>query len=71
MSQADSRIPQLAIGQRVRIIATGQTGTVAHHLERTDGHWIVIVDIPHGQATLRRHFEESDLDLIPDSRSTQ
>ncbi len=62
MSHDDSRIPQFAIGQRVRVFATGQIGTVAHHLERPDGQWVLIVDIPHGQATLRRHFNEDEVE---------
>lgn len=62
MSHADSRIPQFAIGQRVRVFSTGQVGTVAHHLERPDGQLVLIVDIPHGQATLRRHFDETEVE---------
>ncbi len=65
MSHADSRIPQFSIGQKVRVFATGQVGTVAHHLERPDGHLVLIVDIPHGQATLRRHFEQSEIEDAP------
>ena len=65
MSHADSRIPQFSIGQKVRVFATGQVGTVAHHLERPDGHLVLLVDIPHGQATLRRHFEESEVEAAP------
>ena len=71
MSEDDRRIPQFAIGQRVRVLASGQVGTVAHHLERPDGQWVLIVDIPHGQAMLRRHFDEAELELISNSRSTQ
>ena len=65
MSHADSRIPQFLIGQRVRVLATGQVGTVAHHMDRPDGRLVLIVDIPHGQATLRRHFEESEVEAAP------
>lgn len=65
MSHDDSRIPQFAIGQRVRVFATGQIGTVAHHLERPDGELVLIVDIPQGQATLRRHFNESEIEAAP------
>ena len=61
----DRRIPQLSIGQRVRVFATGQIGTVAHHMERPDGQWVLIVDIPQGQATLRRHFNESEIEAAP------
>jgi len=61
-SHADSRIPQFSIGQKVRVFATGQVGTVAHHLERPDGHLGLIVDIPHGQATLRRYLAESEVE---------
>ncbi len=65
MSHADSRIPQFSIGQKVRVFATGQVGTVAHHLERPDGRLVLIVDIPHGQATLRLHFEEYEVEAAP------
>lgn len=65
MSPADSRIPKFSIGQRVRVFATGQVGRVAHHLVRPDGHLVLIVDIPHGQATLRRHFEEYEVEAAP------
>lgn len=71
MSSDDLRIAQFAIGQRVRVIATGQVGTVVHHFERPDGQLVLIVDIPYGQAMLRWHFEEAELDLISNSRSTQ
>ena len=62
MSYADRRIPQFAIGQHVRVFSTGLVGTVAHHLERPDGQLVLIVDIPHGQATLRRHFDETEVE---------
>jgi hypothetical protein len=65
MSHADSSIPKFAIGQRVRVFATGQVGRVAHHLVRPDGHLVLIVDIPHGQAKLRRHFEASEIEDAP------
>ncbi|HRT43391.1 MAG TPA: hypothetical protein P5223_15180 [Phycisphaerae bacterium] len=62
MSHDDRRIPKFAIGERVCVFATGQVGTVAHHLERPDGQLVLIVDIPQGQATLRRHFNESEIE---------
>jgi len=65
MSHADSGITQFSIHQRVRVLATGQVGTVAHHLDRPDGRLVLLVDIPHGQATLRRHFEESEVEAAP------
>lgn len=66
-------LPKFTPGQLVKIQSTGQQGKVAHNTRPPDkaGPWVVIVDIPHGQANLRRHFAESDLDLIPDSRSAQ
>lgn len=71
MSADDRRIPQFAIGQRVRVLASGQVGTVAHHRERPDGQLVLIVDTPHGQATLRRHFDEAQLELTSISTITQ
>lgn len=61
MSHDELRIPKFSIGQRVRVFATGQIGTVAHHLELAC-QWVLIVDIPHGQATLRRHFDETEVE---------
>ncbi len=63
-------LPKFTPGDSVKSRSTEQRGKVVHNT-LVDGRWVVIVDIPHGQAMLRRHFEESDLDLIPDSRSTQ
>lgn len=65
MSPDDRRIPQFSIGQRVRVFATGQIGTVKHHLERPDGQWVLIVVIPHGQANMLRHLTESEIEAAP------
>lgn len=50
--------PQFPPGTAVKCHATEQIGSVVHNILQDDGNWTVIVDIPHYQATLRRHFAE-------------
>mgnify|MGYP006921347016 CR=1 FL=1 len=63
-------VPKFTPGQSVKSRSTEQRGKVVLNT-LVDDRWVVIVDIPHGQATLRQHFAEPDLELIPDSRSAQ
>lgn len=53
--------PKFPPGTAVKCQATEQIGSVVHNILQDDGNWTVIVDISHGQATLRRHFAESEL----------
>lgn len=53
-------LPKFTPGKTVRSQSTEQIGKVVHNT-LVDDRWVVIVDIPHGQAMLRRHFDEPDL----------
>lgn len=53
-------LPKFTPGKTVRSQSTEQSGKVVHNT-LVDGRWVVIVDIHHGQAMLRRHFDEPDL----------
>lgn len=53
--------PRFTPGTTVKCETTERIGTVVHNRFDEDGNWTVVVDIPHGQATLRRHFAESEL----------
>jgi len=57
-------LPKFPPGQSVKSRSTEQRGKVVHNTLHPEGHWVVIVDIPHGQATLRRHFDEADLEEV-------
>lgn len=66
MNPAQLPAPHFPVGSKVRMLPNGQIGTViAHAAIGPDGQPRVLVDRPHGhagQATLRQHFDASDLE---------
>ena len=51
-------LPKFTPGTAVKCKTTEDVGKVVHNILQEDGNWTVIVDVPHGQATLRRHCAE-------------
>lgn len=68
MQTESENAPRFAIGSTVRIRSIAQIGTVAAYAAPgPDGQQRVLIDRPHGyagQAILRQHFAESDLEAV-------